>query len=190
MTERIDDEAVYLEAELICQAKNGNSDAMRRLIERHYPLIQGLSKRICFGMVARDALVQAGILGLIEAVKRYQSGTEVRLIKYEVPWILGEMKKALRHEVLPSADFYLEQTREEKSDLLLEHVAGDEGIDMRHIDLHLAFEKLCVEERRLILLRYYEGKTQRETAETMHKSQSQISRIENRALDMLRIMLG
>ena len=84
----------------------------------------------------------------------------------------------------------MEQTREEKSDLLLEHVAGDEGSDMRHIDLHLAFEKLCVEERRLILLRYYEGKTQRETAETMHKSQSQISRIENRALDMLRIMLG
>lgn len=71
---------------------------------------------------------------------------------------------------------------------LEERLAGGE-IDIEAVDLRMALGRLSQEERRLILLRYYADKTQKETAEAMHKSQAQVSRIERRALDALRAML-
>jgi len=183
------DEEAYQEKELVCLAQNGDVESLNMLIARHYPLIRSLAQRIC-GRIERDSLIQAGCLGMIQAVKHYQCAQKVKLITYAVPWILGEMKKVLRHEIVPIAEFSLEQRLGTEEDCLIEHIAGKEGIDLQRVDLHIAFEMLNRDEQRLLLLRYYREKTQKETAMIMRKSQTQISRIENRVLDALRMQLS
>ncbi len=59
-------------------------------------------------------------------------------------------------------------------------------IDLRALDLRLALSSLDADARRIILLRYFRDMTQQETARLLGKSQAQVSRIERRALDLLR----
>lgn len=71
----------------------------------------------------------------------------------------------------------------------LELVLGDFGAEeklVEHVALRAAIEKLPPRERQVIALRYYHGMTQQNCARVMHVSQVQISRLERRAVDMLR----
>ena len=53
-----------------------------------------------------------------------------------------------------------------------------------------AMEQLAAQEQILICLRYYRDKSQAETASILGKSQSYISKTENRALEKLRVLLA
>lgn len=71
----------------------------------------------------------------------------------------------------------------------LELVLGDYGAEekmVEHVALRAAVEKLPERERQVVALRYYHGMTQQTCAKVMHVSQVQISRLERRAVDMLR----
>lgn len=71
----------------------------------------------------------------------------------------------------------------------LELVLGDFGAEekmVEHVALRAAVEKLPPRERQVIALRYYHGMTQANCARVMHVSQVQISRLERRAVDILR----
>ena len=71
----------------------------------------------------------------------------------------------------------------------LELVLGDYGAEeklVEHVALRAAIEKLPQRERQVIALRYYHGMTQANCARVMHVSQVQISRLERRAVEMLR----
>lgn len=96
-------------------------------------------------------------------------------------WELAQAMGALAPESL-DADAGAEGTP------LAERLPGGE-IDVDAVDLRLALSRLGAEERRVILLRYFRDRTQAEAAATLGKSQAQISRIENRALDALRALL-
>lgn len=74
----------------------------------------------------------------------------------------------------------------------LELVLGDYGAEekmVEHVALRAAIEKLPERERQVVALRYYHGMTQQNCAKVMRVSQVQISRLERRAVDTLRIML-
>lgn len=64
---------------------------------------------------------------------------------------------------------------------------GDTTIDS--LALKIAVSELTSEDRKLIHMRYFEGKTQRETAQHFHISQVQISRREKRILGELKSKL-
>ena len=71
----------------------------------------------------------------------------------------------------------------------LELVLGDFGAEekmVEHVALRSAIEKLPERERQVLALRYYHGMTQSNCARVMHVSQVQISRLERRAVEMLR----
>ena len=71
----------------------------------------------------------------------------------------------------------------------LELVLGDFGAEekmVEHVALRAAIERLPGRERQVIALRYYHGMTQSNCARVMHVSQVQISRLERRAVEMLR----
>ncbi len=71
----------------------------------------------------------------------------------------------------------------------LELVLGDFGAEekmVEHVALRAAVEKLPQRERQVIALRYYHGMTQQNCARVMHVSQVQISRLERRAIELLR----
>ena len=71
---------------------------------------------------------------------------------------------------------------------LEERLDGGE-IDMEAVNVRFAMEKLDQESRRLILLRYFRDQTQKETARLLGKSQTQVCRLERRALDTLKALL-
>lgn len=56
-------------------------------------------------------------------------------------------------------------------------------------ELRIAIDSLQEEEQQLIFLRYFRDKTQKETACLLGKSQAQVSRIERRVLEKLRLLL-
>lgn len=71
----------------------------------------------------------------------------------------------------------------------LELVLGDYGAEERlveHVALRAAVEKLPQRERQVIALRFYHGMTQQNCARVLHVSQVQISRLERRAVELLR----
>ena len=71
----------------------------------------------------------------------------------------------------------------------LELVLGDKNAEERmieHVALRSAIEKLPDREKQIIVLRYYHGMTQQNTAKVLHISQVQVSRLERRAIDSMR----
>lgn len=71
----------------------------------------------------------------------------------------------------------------------LELVLGDYGAEekmVEHVALRTAIDELPERERQVIALRYYHGMTQQNCAKVMRVSQVQISRLERRAVDMLK----
>ena len=71
----------------------------------------------------------------------------------------------------------------------LELVLGDYAAEeklVEHVALRAAIEKLPERERQVVALRYYHGMTQQSCARVMRVSQVQISRLERRAVELLR----
>ena len=81
------------------QAKKGNPHATEQFLSPYMPLIRSLSKRFYCSVLSAQDLCQAGYLGLIHAIRRYNPEMQAEFPTYAVPWILGEMKKALRNAV-------------------------------------------------------------------------------------------
>ena len=74
----------------------------------------------------------------------------------------------------------------------LELVLGDYSAEERMVEevaLRAAIETLPERERQVVALRYYHGMTQQSCARVMHVSQVQISRLEHRAVELLRAKL-
>lgn len=74
----------------------------------------------------------------------------------------------------------------------LEHVLGDYGQEERVLEsvaLRTAIEMLSEKERKVIYLRFFHGLTQSDCARILSVSQVQVSRLERRAVDNLRMVM-
>ena len=77
--------------------------------------------------------------------------------------------------------------------LTLESVLGDDGMEealVERLDLRDAIRQLTEREQMVVSLRYFRGMTQEQTARVISVSQVQVSRIERRAIQHLRELLG
>ena len=59
-----------------------------------------------------------------------------------------------------------------------------------HVALSEAMEKLGEREKRILFLRYYEGKTQTEISQEVGISQAQVSRLEKNAIENIRLNIS
>lgn len=76
---------------------------------------------------------------------------------------------------------------------LLDQLKDEKGTDERwteHVALQNAMDKLDDREKKIIYMRYYEGKTQTEISGEVGLSQAQVSRIEKLALSFMRTKLS
>lgn len=73
-------------------------------------------------------------------------------------------------------------------ELILGDYAAEEKM-LERVSLKAAIEQLPDRERQVVALRYFHGMTQQSCAKVLHVSQVQISRLEKRAIDALRILL-
>lgn len=83
---------------LIEQAQTGDPEAMKRMVEDNLALVKYVVKR--FQGVGRDwdDLYQLGCMGLVKAVKNFDTSYDVKFSTYAVPVILGEVRRFLRDD--------------------------------------------------------------------------------------------
>ena len=77
--------------------------------------------------------------------------------------------------------------------LLMDQLCDEKNTDeiwTEHVALGEAIEKLGERERKILYLRYYEGKTQTEISEEVGISQAQVSRLEKNALNNIRLNIS
>lgn len=84
--------------ENIMEAKSGNQEVMTKLIENNSKLIWSIVIRFKDRGHELQDLYQIGCIGLLKAIKGFDSKYEVKLSTYAVPFILGEVKRFLRDD--------------------------------------------------------------------------------------------
>ena len=72
----------------ILEAKNGNKEKLEKVINDNKGLVYSIVKRFQDRGYELEDLNQIGTIGLIKAVKNFDSSYNVRLSTYAVPYIL------------------------------------------------------------------------------------------------------
>ena len=92
----------------------------------------------------------------------------------------------------PVESIYNSTTDQEDGPTLIDTISSniDEQSEIvNKLSLEQLIENLNVEEKQIIMLRYYKGRTQSEVAKILKTSQVQISRIEKRILEKMKVKL-
>ena len=84
--------------ELLNLAKNGDSEAMNKLIEMNLPLVMSISKKFLNRGYDYEDIFQIGSIGLVKAINNFNTDYNVKFSTYAVPMIIGEIKRFLRDD--------------------------------------------------------------------------------------------
>lgn len=84
--------------ELLALAKNGDNDAMNKLIEVNLPLVASISKKFINRGYDYEDIFQIGSIGLVKAINNFDLSYNVKFSTYAVPMIMGEIKRFLRDD--------------------------------------------------------------------------------------------
>ena len=140
--------------------------------------------------VSRTIKEQAAKIRQARLLLEQRIGREPKMSELSVETGLSPEEIAFAETATGPADSIQRETGEDG--FTLELVLGDFGAEdkmVEHVALRAAIEKLPEREKQVIALRYYHGMTQQASARVLHVSQVQISRLERRAVELLRTML-
>lgn len=231
----------------IINAKNGNEDAMTKLVKDNQGLIWSIVRRFKDRGYEIEDLYQIGCVGFIKSIKRFDETFDVKLSTYAVPYILGEIKRFIRDDGPVKVSRSIKElgikVREVQKEFLykngyeikIEEISTilkvpkeeiamaldcfnsvesiyktidngeDEGISVLdrltnnqdeanqivdNLTLKSAIEKLGERDKKIILLRYYKGRTQTQVAKILGITQVQVSRIEKKILSEMKQTLA
>jgi RNA polymerase sporulation-specific sigma factor len=190
------EERLYLE-----KMKNGDSEAKNKLIEHNLRLVAHIIKKYYGTKCEQDDLVSIGTIGLIKAINTFDPDKKIRLSSYASRCIENEILMHLRAVKKTERDISLNETIDTDKDgnplTLMDIMAVDDSI-LDDLDMKLNSKKLgqyineelSGREKTVIILRYgLNGKkpmTQKDVAALLGISRSYVSRIETRALKVLR----
>ncbi len=229
--------------ELIEKAQNGDKEAQSVLIKKNIGLVKSVVKRFLNRGYEYEDLFQLGSIGLLKAVKNFDTSYNVRFSTYAVPMIVGEVKRFLRDDGIikvsrslketygkikqakdrmssemgreptlseiseelgiPLEDLIMALDAASTPEYLYDTIHQDDGSPIFLIDkisanddyssemldritLKEMISKLKPRERQIIIMRYFQDKTQTQIAEKLGISQVQVSRIEKRILEKLK----
>ena len=186
---------------LLERAQQGDDEACRQMLTENAGLIWSIVKRYHHCGVEMDDLYQLGCIGFIKAVKGFDLTYGTQFSTYAVPKIAGEIRRFLRDD----GPIKVGRTLREKGQMLwaarerlqnrlscapkLSELAEETGLTVEEIASREAIDQLPEQERKAILLRFFKGLTQEQTARLLHVSQVQVSRMERRSLKRLRELL-
>lgn len=85
-------------AELLERLDNGDKSAETLLVENNMGLVYSIVRKLENRNYEREDLIQIGAIGLIKAIKKFDSSFKVQFSTYAVPMILGEIKRFLRDD--------------------------------------------------------------------------------------------
>lgn len=157
-----------------------------------------------------DEINSAAFLGLVKARKRFDEdcggnfGTFAKVtIEYEIKEsILRDRSKFIRKVTdgkesyervyIDSLNIEIKSQKVDKGNELVDYLVGEFDMDkeLDNINLKIAINKLDENQRKVIKLLYFEGKTQKEVAKILGVYQQTISKIKIRAINSLRESLA
>lgn len=85
-------------AENLRLAREGDADAVTRLMEANAPLVYKLSRRFLGRGADSEDLVQIGSIGLLRAIRTFDLSRGTSFSTYAVPLIIGEIRRFLRDD--------------------------------------------------------------------------------------------
>ena len=124
-----------------------------------------------------------------------KNGREIKLEEMAKILKISKEELSLVLEAVQPVDSIDEQLYEESGDgmTLLDKIGGqkDEASEITNrLCIEQIIKNLKDQEREVILLRYYRGKTQTEIAKILGITQVQVSRIERKTLQLMKIKLA
>ncbi|MCL2631415.1 MAG: sigma-70 family RNA polymerase sigma factor [Firmicutes bacterium] len=189
------------EARMIALNESGDQSARNKLIEHNLRLVVYIAKRFDNTGIEIDELVSVGTLGLIKAVKSYNSEKKIKLATYASRCIENEILMYLRKMVRTRSEVSLDEPLNVDYDgnkLVLSDILGTDGEQVyKEFEaktekgiLRNLFNDLEKRDQAIICMRYglygVQEKTQKEIADMMNISQSYISRLEKKIIERLK----
>ena len=196
---------------LLERAKAGDKAAREELISGNLRLVLSVIQKFSGRGENVDDLFQVGCIGLIKAIDNFDVSQNVRFSTYGVPMIAGEIRRYLRdnssvrvsrsmrdtaYRVLQAREKLTAETGREpvysdagESVCVMDQIRDDRDTDeswLERLALSDAISALGEREKRILALRYYDGKTQMEVADEIHISQAQVSRLEKNAIAQIK----
>lgn len=193
------------EKSLFVKMKEGDESARARLIEHNMRLVSHVIRKYYSSYQNPDELLSVGSLGLIKAVDSFHFEKGTRFATYGARCIQNEILMFFRGQKKMNMEVSLNDTIDVDRDgnplTYLDIISTPETI-AEDIEMNMNIEKvrhlvdtsLDERSREIIVLRYglcgYQPKTQREVAAYLGISRSYVSRIEKRALEILKDGFG
>jgi RNA polymerase sporulation-specific sigma factor len=189
------------EHEYFLKMAEGDNDARNKLIEHNLRLVAHIIKKYYSNSREQDDLISIGTIGLIKAVSTFDYTKGTRFATYASRCIENEILMYFRSMKKSSGEIHFEEsidTDKDGNQLTLMDIVADTGCMIEQVDLNIKSEQLykfideCLDEReaQIIKLRYglygYHPLTQREIADKLNISRSYVSRIEKKALHVLK----
>ncbi|MBQ7373770.1 MAG: RNA polymerase sporulation sigma factor SigE [Clostridia bacterium] len=189
------------EQELLSRLSDDEEGVRSLLIEHNLRLVVYIARKFDNTGVELDDLVSVGTIGLIKAVKTFNTEKNIKLATYASRCIENEILMHLRRVVKLKGEVSLDEPLNvdyEGNELLLSDVLGtDTDVVYKDIELsaekeilNKAIEKLSPREKQIMRLRFGLGGgeelTQKEVADLMGISQSYISRLEKKIVSRLK----
>lgn len=189
------------EKEYFLKYKNGDKEAKDKLINHNLRLVAHIVKKYA-GTSEADDLISVGTIGLIKAINTFEYGKGTQLSTYAARCIENEILMLLRvskkHKNVMSLDESLGQDKDGNDIELADIIPADEEEVLSQVENSvittkinkLIDEKLSQREAEIIKMRYGIGGkpalTQREVATKLGISRSYISRLETKAIEIIK----
>ncbi len=87
-------------AELISKAQGGDKEAMAQAVELNMGLVKSIVPRFADRGTEYEDLLQIGTMGMIKAIRSFDSSYNTVFSTYAVPLIIGEIRRFLRDDGL------------------------------------------------------------------------------------------
>lgn len=100
----------FTNEELIIKMHEGSKEAMDLLVEKNSGLVWSIVKRFLNRGYEKEDLYQIGSIGLIKAIRKFDTSFNTQFSTYAVPLIMGEIKRFLRDDGLVKVSRSLKET--------------------------------------------------------------------------------
>lgn len=190
------------ESECFKKMKQGDKQAEEKLIKHNLRLVAHIVKKYNFAKIEQDELISVGSIGLMKAIKSYDTEKGNSFSTYASRCIQNEILMMVRSQRKFINEVSLEdkvKTDKEGNEVSLIDVLEDASEHVQDkAEIQIIYQKIIdiintslnEREKEIIFLRYGIGggvpKTQNEVAKELNISRSYISRIEKKALNQIR----
>ena len=190
------------EKEILERLYNGDNKARDILVEKNMRLVAHMTKK--YSTPDRDVrdLISVGTVGLIKAINSFKPDKGIRFATYAAKCIDNELLMMLRSEKKKSREVSIYEpigTDKEGNEIHLLDILGTQETDfLKKMEqkenikqIYDELEKMEMnKEKKTLIMRYglYGRKpmTQKEVAKELHISRSYVSRIEKRAIMLIK----